>query len=307
MSEDDDKKIEPNSTEQYSQAVDASDQQQPAVPQGQAQQKADEGKEANSPTPEAAPAPEAASVIGTPPDAETSAPVGDKDTSHKEDTPQASLSEQEDKRDIPEHDIPQHTVPPTAAEGNVPPHEVPQHTVPPVNRPQTGQPPTNADPDQMVEPNLVNRAVDVIASSSNQRDAVQRSFELQRATIAHGIKTRRDAAMEQAAAAKANIGPQHSPMPQQGATSMNQQYAAPPQPQAAPAQQYQAAPQPGSATHPGMAGYAGAAPLSNNEIIAQEFATTLRQIIAEEVDKQLKALLAAYTSGEAGTAESPVE
>jgi hypothetical protein len=63
-------------------------------------------------------------------------------------------------------------------------------------------------------------------------------------------------------------------------------------PQAAPQQQYQ---------QPGMAGY-GAAPLSTNEIIAQEVATTIRHMIAQEVDRQLKALLAPYTGGP-GTGE----
>ncbi len=303
MTEDDDRNVAPKSAEPKSQETPVSEKKQQVSSPAEDLQQSD-GSNETVPA-----APEESEATNTPPNVATSGIDGDQTGPHVPETQQQTPLEQADMPDVPAHDLPRHSVPPTTApEGNIPPHEVPEHHVPPVNQQQQAvQAPATPDPEQMVEPNLVNRAVDVIASSSSQRDAVQRSFELQRATIAHGIKSRRDAAMEQAAAAKADIGQQHSIMPQQGATSMNQQYAPPPQPQAAPGQQYQAGPQPGIATHPGMAGYTGAAPLSNNEIIAQEFASTLRQIIAEEVDKQLKALLAAYTSAEAGTTESPVE
>lgn len=57
---------------------------------------------------------------------------------------------------------------------------------------------------------------------------------------------------------------------------------------------YGAAPQgqPGIPGQPGMPGQQ----LSTNQILAQEFADTIRGMIAQEVDRQLKVLLSTYTA-----------
>lgn len=154
--------------------------------------------------------------------------------------------------------------------------EQPQADTPPQPQGNTGHQQTAAaSPGIGNDTTVVQKAVNVIESAAVQRQAISEAFEVQKASITEGVKIRREAAMQEMAAVKEQYASQR------GNPTMTQ-----PQNGAPGGAQYQYAPPPGQA-------------VPQEQTIAQELADTIRAIIAEEIDKQLKNLLAIYTAQEA--------
>lgn len=156
------------------------------------------------------------------------------------------------------------------------------------------------------------RAMNIIQASVIQREAITQAYEAQKKSINDAVQKQRVSAMEQMNTARNQLNEREAREKMQQAQSSNVNPASATAPQAGaipgarPATQAQhptaAQPQPAPSHATTPAANPGLAPEAP---IANELANTIRAIISEEVDKQLKELLAIYTAQ--GTAPPPTD
>ncbi|WP_417460705.1 hypothetical protein [Kordiimonas sp.] len=154
------------------------------------------------------------------------------------------------------------------------------------------------------------RAMNIIQASVIQREAISKAYEAQKKNINDAVKEQRVAAMEQMTTAKKQFTERDAIEKMQQAQSATRNLVSTGENPAgstgvtAPAPQ-QSIPQASPPATPAQAAPApphqATAPAANPDLapeapIANELANTIRAIISEEVDKQLKELLAIHTA-----------